>query len=145
MFYEIACTRWIIANKFALQLTSLIFRSLATKVKTSFTFARLVEKFVYSQFSQQSRICFLNYPLTVDRTRSQRDAVILTERERSLSSRHGGLTNSVFSVCCILPQFLTLFCWFVFVFKSFYPILFMTEKYAKGPGTGLVSRMKLCS
>ena len=100
---------------------------------------------VYSQFSQQSRICFLNYPLTVDRTRSQRDAVILTERERSLSSRHGGLTNSVFSVCCILPQFLTLVCWLVFVFKSFYLILFMTEKYAKGPGTGLVSRMKLCS
>ena len=46
-------------------------------------------------------------------------------------------------VCCILLQFLTLSCWFVFVFKSFYLILFMTEKYAKGPGTGLVSRMTL--
>ena len=76
---------------------------------------------------------------------NHRDVVILTERERSLSSRHGGLTNSVFSVCCILPQFLTLSCYRLFFFKSFYLILFMTEKYAKGPGTGLVSRMKLCS
>ena len=48
-------------------------------------------------------------------------------------------------VLCILLQFSTLVCWFVFVFKSFYLILFMTEKYAKGPGTGLLSRMKLCS
>ena len=50
-----------------------------------------------------------------------------------------------FLLRCILLQFSTLSCWFVFVFKSFYLILFMTEKYAKGPGTGLVSRMKLCS
>ena len=65
--------------------------------------------------------------LTVDCTRNQRD-VVLTERERSLSSRYGRLINSVFSVCCILPQFLTLSCWFVFVFKSFFIVLFDAKR-----------------
>ena len=54
-FGDVANARWIIANKFALQLTLLIFRSLATKVKTSFTFARLIEKFAYSQHSVLKR------------------------------------------------------------------------------------------
>ena len=77
---------------------------------------------------------------------------ILTERERSLSSikvgvvfvgRRGVRVSAMYVVFYRLS--LLFGCWFVFVFKSFYLILFMTEKYAKGPGTGLVSRMKLCS
>ena len=47
-------------------------------------------------------------------------------------------------MCNILLLFSTLSCWFVFKFKSFFIVL-LAAKRTKSPGTGLASRMKLCS
>ena len=72
----------------------------------------------------QYSFALLNLKLVVCRSPSVRYAATVSP-QKSVQLRKTLWRG--FLLRCILLQFSTLVCWFVFVFKSFYLILFMTE------------------
>ena len=84
------------------QLTLLIFRQLATKVKTSFTFARLVEKFAYSQLSTFLLLSFIQFQVVVFFTLS-----VPTESVQRALRMVAFLTQNVVDIFGVLWDFLS--------------------------------------